>query len=166
MERGSARIPQLFPGSTPAHSTLPKLMSQKTLKIIFLMGLVSFLSSCFCCSVLNGIESTGRWRGAGPARVWCAGAWQHLGQPPWPGHHQSLKNFEKPFRGKEGSEEIKDPVLYWEAVKNGVAKLAPNVPKRKGKLRGDQGAPCANAPCVTEPDLPRNNTKVCGLLKG
>lgn len=42
------------------------------------MDLNSFPYSCFGCAVLNGIESMGRWRGAGPARVWSGGAWQEL----------------------------------------------------------------------------------------
>lgn len=117
----------------------------KTIKNCISDGLkfLSLILFWLCCAKWG--ESTGRWRGAGPARVWSGGAWpwQHLGQPPWAEHHQSwsLKSLAKPFEGKEDGEEIKDVFLYWEAVKKGVAKLAQNVPKRNGKLlQGDQGS--------------------------
>lgn len=56
---------------------------------------------------------------------------------------------EKPFESMEGREEIKDTVLYWEAVKNGVARVAQNVPKCTGELL--QGEHLVPTPCVPEP---------------
>lgn len=95
------------------------------------MNLNSFPYPCFGCAVLNGM----RTQGGGEGLVLHGFGVVGFGKS-WPWHHQSWrpKNLEKPFQGKEGTKEIEDPGFYWEAVKNGVTKLAQKVPKCNGKL--------------------------------
>lgn len=146
------------------------------------MNLSSFPLSYFGYAVLNGVRARGDGEGlllhgfgavglarAGPGSIW--DSQRGLGIT----RAGVSKTWKSPLKGKEDREEIKDIFLYWGSCKKLTKKCGKTDPKCakmqwETAPRGSEGAPCASAPCVAEPsaepDLPINNTKLYGLLKG